>query len=81
MKIGLQLASFTWPGGPRAMASRFAEIARTAEEAGFYSVWVMNHHLQIPPWGKPEEHPMLVNIDADPANLRRFGTEVIRRVA
>ena len=59
MKVGLQLVSFTWPGGAPEMARRLAEIARTAEEAGFYSLWVMDHYFQIPPWGKPEDHPML----------------------
>jgi F420-dependent oxidoreductase-like protein len=59
VKIGLQLVSFTWPGGAREIAKRLAEIARTAEEAGFHSLWVMDHYFQIPPWGKPEDHPML----------------------
>jgi len=59
MRVGLQLVSFTWPGGAPEMARRLAEIARTAEEAGFYSLWVMDHYFQIPPWGKPEDHPML----------------------
>ena len=38
MKVGLQLVSFTWPGGAPEIARRLAEIARTAEEAGFYSL-------------------------------------------
>jgi F420-dependent oxidoreductase-like protein len=59
MKLGLQLASFTWPGGPAEIAPRLRDIARAAEDAGFYSLWVMDHYFQIPPWGKPEEHPML----------------------
>ena len=59
MKVGLQLVSFTWPGGPREIARRLVEIARAAEEAGFHSLWVMDHYFQIPPWGKPEDHPML----------------------
>ncbi|MGH2471574.1 MAG: TIGR03560 family F420-dependent LLM class oxidoreductase [Candidatus Limnocylindria bacterium] len=59
MKVGLQLASFTWPGGAREIARRLAEIARTAEVAGFHSLWVMDHYFQIPPWGKPEDNPML----------------------
>jgi F420-dependent oxidoreductase-like protein len=59
VKVGLQLASFTWPGGAPEIARRLSEIARTAEEAGFHSLWVMDHYFQIPPWGKPEEHPML----------------------
>ena len=59
MKVGLQLVSFTWPGGPPEIARRLADIARAAEEAGFHSLWVMDHYFQIPPWGKPEDHPML----------------------
>ena len=59
MKVGLQLASFTWPGGAPEIAHRLGEIAQTAEEAGFHSLWVMDHYFQIPPWGKPEDHPML----------------------
>ncbi|HEX9266692.1 MAG TPA: LLM class flavin-dependent oxidoreductase, partial [Candidatus Limnocylindria bacterium] len=59
MKVGLQLVSFTWPGGAPQIARRLTEIARTAEEAGFHSLWVMDHYFQIPPWGKPEDHPML----------------------
>src|SRR3981081_3243293 len=59
MKVGLQLVSFTWPGGPPEIARRLADIARTAEDAGFHSLWVMDHYFQIPPWGRPEDHPML----------------------
>jgi len=47
MKIGLQIPNFTWPGGPPQMAGKLAEIARAAESAGFYSVWVMDHFFQI----------------------------------
>jgi F420-dependent oxidoreductase-like protein len=59
MKVGLQLASYTWPGGAPQIARRLAEVARTAEEAGFHSLWVMDHYFQIPPWGTPEDNPML----------------------
>ncbi len=54
MKIGLQIPSFTWPGGPPVLAGKLAEIARTAEDAGFASVWVMDHFFQIPMVGKAE---------------------------
>jgi F420-dependent oxidoreductase-like protein len=54
MKIGLQIPSFTWPGGPAALAGKLAEIARSAEDAGFASVWVMDHFFQIPMVGKAE---------------------------
>ena len=50
MKIGLQIPNFTWPGGPKEIHSKLAEIARTADEAGFASLWVMDHFFQI---GRP----------------------------
>lgn len=61
MRVGLQLPSFTWPGGTPAIRPRLAEIARTAEGAGFSSLWVMDHFFQLPPetgWGGPDQ-PML----------------------
>ncbi len=58
MKIGLQVSSFTWPGGDAAIGPTFARIVRDADEAGFDSLWVMDHHFQIPAVGAPEE-PML----------------------
>lgn len=54
MKIGLQVANFTWPGGPAQIAGKLAEIARTADSVGFYSLWVMDHHFQIAMVGPPE---------------------------
>src|SRR2546428_13898466 len=59
MKVGLQLVSFAGPGGAPEIARRLPEIARTGEGAGFHWLWVMDHYFQIPPWGKPEDHPML----------------------
>jgi F420-dependent oxidoreductase-like protein len=47
MKIGLQVPNFTWPGGPAVIRSKLAEIAVAAEEAGFASLWVMDHFFQI----------------------------------
>lgn len=58
MRIGLQIPRFTWPGGPAAIAEKLAEIATTAEEAGFSSIWVMDHFFQLPGLGKVDE-PML----------------------
>jgi len=54
MKIGLQIPNFTWPDGPARIASRLADIARAADEAGFYSLWVMDHLFQISMIGPPE---------------------------
>lgn len=61
MRVGLQLPSFTWPGGPAAIRPRLAAIARTAEASGFASLWVMDHFFQLPAdtgWGGPDA-PML----------------------
>ena len=58
MRIGLQIPSFTWQGGTAVIGPRLAEIAKTAEDAGFYSLWVMDHFFQIRGVGQPEE-PML----------------------
>lgn len=58
MRIGLQIPSFTWPGGEQAIHTKLAEIARTADQGGFYSLWVMDHFFQIQSIGKAEE-PML----------------------
>ena len=58
MKLGLQIPSFTWPGGDAAISETFARIVRTADEVGFDSVWVMDHFFQIRGVG-PAEEPML----------------------
>jgi alkanesulfonate monooxygenase SsuD/methylene tetrahydromethanopterin reductase-like flavin-dependent oxidoreductase (luciferase family) len=58
MRIGLQVPDFTWPGGPARIADRLKDIARTADECGFYSLWVMDHVFQIGMIGPPE-HEML----------------------
>jgi F420-dependent oxidoreductase-like protein len=54
MKIGLQVPRFTWPGGPAGIAPKLTEIARTAEAAGFHSLWLMDHFFQITGVGPPE---------------------------
>jgi F420-dependent oxidoreductase-like protein len=63
MRIGLQIPSFTWPGSPGSIRATLAEVARTAEEAGFYSLWVMDHFFQIPIVG-PAEQEMLEGYSA-----------------
>jgi F420-dependent oxidoreductase-like protein len=58
MKAGLQIPSFTWPGGTEAIGPTLARVVRGADEAGFDSIWVMDHFFQIRGVGRPEE-PML----------------------
>lgn len=55
MRIGLQIPSFTWPGGPAVIPRTLANIATAAESAGFYSLWVMDHFFQIHQVGPPEQ--------------------------
>lgn len=58
MRIGLQIPYFTWQGGPAALGEKFGDIAMRAEDAGFHSLWVMDHFFQIPGVG-PIEAEML----------------------
>lgn len=56
MRISLQLPYFNFPD----VRGDVAQIAKTAEEGGFYSMWVMDHFFQLdmPDLG-PAEDPML----------------------
>jgi alkanesulfonate monooxygenase SsuD/methylene tetrahydromethanopterin reductase-like flavin-dependent oxidoreductase (luciferase family) len=58
MRIGLQIYSFTWPGGPDAIGPTLARSVRTADDVGFDSLWVMDHFWQIGP-PDSELEPML----------------------
>jgi F420-dependent oxidoreductase-like protein len=55
LEFGLQVPRFDWPGHPATTAAALAEVARAAEEAGFKSLWVMDHFLQIPQVGREWE--------------------------
>jgi F420-dependent oxidoreductase-like protein len=63
MKVGLQISSFTWPGGPAAIGPTLARIVRLADDAGFDSIWVMDHFFQVRGNGRTEE-PMLEGMTA-----------------
>ncbi|GAA4229593.1 LLM class F420-dependent oxidoreductase [Actinomadura meridiana] len=63
MRVGLQIPSFTVPGGPEAIAPAFGRIARDADQAGLHSLWVMDHFFQITGVGASEE-PMLEGYSA-----------------
>jgi alkanesulfonate monooxygenase SsuD/methylene tetrahydromethanopterin reductase-like flavin-dependent oxidoreductase (luciferase family) len=58
MKFGLQVSSFTYPGGTPELAPTLERIVRTADGVGFDSIWVMDHFFQIRGVG-PAEEPML----------------------
>ena len=60
MHIGLQIPSFKYPGGTAVIRPKLKEIVTTAEEAGFYSLWVMDHYYQIKGlFGEAYTDPML----------------------
>ncbi len=60
MHIGLQIPSFKYPGGTGAIRPKLKEIVTTAEAAGFYSLWVMDHYYQIKGlFGEAYTDPML----------------------
>ena len=63
MRLGLQVPDFTWPGSSRSLGPTFARIARSADESGMASLWVMDHFFQIEMVGPPE-HEMLEGYSA-----------------
>lgn len=55
LEFALQVPRFAWPGGPAETNERLRAIATAAEDAGFRSMWVMDHFLQIPQVGREWE--------------------------
>jgi F420-dependent oxidoreductase-like protein len=55
MKVGLQIPDFSTPRGPEALGRELASVARTADEAGFEYIAVMDHFFQIPAVGAVEK--------------------------
>ena len=68
MRIGLTIGKYQWSGGTEKIGETLAKIAQTADEAGFYSLWVMDHLFQLGDrFGivhGPEEDPMLEGYSA-----------------
>src|SRR5258707_8150895 len=56
-RFGVQLPNFSG-FDPADLFDHVAGLATAAEEAGFDSVWVMDHFFQLPPLGGPDQ-PML----------------------
>jgi F420-dependent oxidoreductase-like protein len=54
VRLGLQLNSFDWPGGPAQFGDTLVGIARTAEDCGFDRIGVADHLWQHPIMGGPE---------------------------
>jgi alkanesulfonate monooxygenase SsuD/methylene tetrahydromethanopterin reductase-like flavin-dependent oxidoreductase (luciferase family) len=67
MKIGLQIPDFKWPDGPQDMGAKLVEIAKTAENVGFSSLWFMDHFFQCVEEGDDSQvaaEPMLEGYSA-----------------
>jgi len=54
MRLGVQLNSFDWSGGPGRFGRNLADIGTIAEEAGFDRIGVADHVWQHPIMGGPE---------------------------
>jgi F420-dependent oxidoreductase-like protein len=54
VKIGLQIPDFTRPAGPAGLGAALGQVARTADDAGFDMIAVMDHFFQIGLVGPPE---------------------------
>jgi F420-dependent oxidoreductase-like protein len=55
MKVGLQIPDFSTPRGPERLGAELATVARTADDAGFEQIAVMDHFFQIAAVGPPEK--------------------------
>ncbi|HRB02516.1 MAG TPA: LLM class F420-dependent oxidoreductase [Ilumatobacteraceae bacterium] len=57
IRFGLQIPLFTYPGvATDDLFERVSDIAVTAEDSGFDSVFVMDHFYQLPGLGAPQEN-------------------------
>src|ERR1700733_11873900 len=59
MKLGLAFGDFSWPVPVGELGTTITSLARQADDAGFDSLWVMDHFFQIRVSGAlPPESPM-----------------------
>ncbi|HSV41095.1 MAG TPA: LLM class F420-dependent oxidoreductase [Nocardioidaceae bacterium] len=54
MRLGFHVVTFDFDGGPAVMGPTLATVAKTAEEAGFDNLSLMDHYFQIGYLGDPE---------------------------
>lgn len=60
MKIGLQLTDFSWKRSPANIGKKLTEIAKAADDCGFYSLWLPDHLLNATSvFGSPIDAPIL----------------------
>jgi F420-dependent oxidoreductase-like protein len=59
MKLGISMGGFPAQTEAARMGPVLSRLARRADEAGFDSLWTMDHFFQIPITGQPPEAPLL----------------------
>jgi F420-dependent oxidoreductase-like protein len=59
MRLGIAMTDFSWSVPAERIGPIIAGLARRADEAGFDSLWTMDHFFQIRITGLPPESPML----------------------
>jgi F420-dependent oxidoreductase-like protein len=58
MLLGVHCANLTWPGGPAALGTTLAGVAKAADQGGVTTLTMMDHYFQMEHLGGPQE-PML----------------------
>ena len=53
MQFGLRIDDFDWPDGGAGMGRRLADVGQRAEAAGFDTIWVWDHFVQLRRWEDP----------------------------
>lgn len=53
MRFGLEINEFDWPGGEQEIGRHLAQVGKRAEAAGFHSLWVWDHFIQLRGWEEP----------------------------
>jgi F420-dependent oxidoreductase-like protein len=81
MKGGLQIIRFDWSNRTHGIRDRLRDIAKLADQSGFYSLWVMDHLFQMGDEFGPADAPMLegystINYLAGITQRVRLGTMV-----
>jgi len=59
MKLGISMGGFPAQTEAARMGPLLSRLARRADQAGFDSLWTMDHFFQIPITGQPPEAPLL----------------------
>ncbi|MGH7361593.1 MAG: LLM class F420-dependent oxidoreductase, partial [Candidatus Methylomirabilales bacterium] len=58
MRIGVHLASFSFPDSPASIAPTLARVGQVSAAIGADSISLMDHYFQMDQWA-PAEEPML----------------------